>query len=131
SFETFEENALAKARYFYEASGGIPTFGDDSGMCVDALAGPTSACCRRRARQRVRPHTFLNHRRKSEFRRTPRRSISPWRVRSPRMSRTTRGCPRRQAWVGPGPKDRSRPPRNRKKSLSAPGVFLRFGSRAE
>ena len=39
SFETFEENALAKARYFYEASGGIPTFGDDSGMCVDALAG--------------------------------------------------------------------------------------------
>lgn len=39
SFETFEENALAKARYFYEASGGIPTFGDDSGMCVDALGG--------------------------------------------------------------------------------------------
>ena len=39
SFETFEENALAKARYFYEASGGIPTFGDDSGMCVDALDG--------------------------------------------------------------------------------------------
>lgn len=39
SFETFEENALAKARYFYEASGGIPTFGDDSGMCVDALHG--------------------------------------------------------------------------------------------
>src|SRR5206468_10701054 len=38
-FETFEENALAKARYFYEASGGIPTFGDDSGMCVDALGG--------------------------------------------------------------------------------------------
>jgi XTP/dITP diphosphohydrolase len=39
SFETFEENALAKARYFYEASGGFPTFGDDSGMCVDALDG--------------------------------------------------------------------------------------------
>ena len=39
SFETFEENALAKARYFYEASAGIPTFGDDSGMCVDALDG--------------------------------------------------------------------------------------------
>lgn len=39
SFDTFEENALAKARYFYEASGGIPTFGDDSGMCVDALNG--------------------------------------------------------------------------------------------
>jgi len=39
AFETFEENALAKARYFYEATGGIPTFGDDSGMCVDALGG--------------------------------------------------------------------------------------------
>ncbi len=38
-FETFEENALAKARYFYRLSGGIPTFGDDSGMCVDALGG--------------------------------------------------------------------------------------------
>ena len=30
SFDTFEDNALAKARYFYEVSGGIPTFGDDS-----------------------------------------------------------------------------------------------------
>ena len=39
SFETFEENALAKARYFYEQSGGMPTFADDSGMCVDALRG--------------------------------------------------------------------------------------------
>jgi XTP/dITP diphosphohydrolase len=38
-FETFEENALAKARYFFELSGGVPTFGDDSGMCVDALDG--------------------------------------------------------------------------------------------
>jgi XTP/dITP diphosphohydrolase len=38
-FETFEENALAKARYFFELSGGMPTFGDDSGMCVDALGG--------------------------------------------------------------------------------------------
>jgi XTP/dITP diphosphohydrolase len=38
-FETFEENALAKARYFFEVSGGMPTFGDDSGMCVDALGG--------------------------------------------------------------------------------------------
>ena len=39
AFATFGENALAKARYFYEAAGGIPTFGDDSGMCVDALDG--------------------------------------------------------------------------------------------
>jgi XTP/dITP diphosphohydrolase len=38
-FETFEENALAKARYFFERSGGMPTFADDSGMCVDALGG--------------------------------------------------------------------------------------------
>jgi XTP/dITP diphosphohydrolase len=38
-FETFEENAQAKARYFYERSGGMPTFGDDSGMVVDALGG--------------------------------------------------------------------------------------------
>jgi XTP/dITP diphosphohydrolase len=38
-FETFEENALAKVRYFFDLSGGIPTFGDDSGMCVDALNG--------------------------------------------------------------------------------------------
>jgi XTP/dITP diphosphohydrolase len=38
-FDTFEENALAKARHFFELSGGLPTFGDDSGMCVDALGG--------------------------------------------------------------------------------------------
>jgi len=38
-FDTFEENALAKARYFFEHSGGMPTFGDDSGMYVDALNG--------------------------------------------------------------------------------------------
>jgi XTP/dITP diphosphohydrolase len=38
-YETFEENALAKARYFFDISGGLPTFGDDSGMCVDILGG--------------------------------------------------------------------------------------------
>jgi XTP/dITP diphosphohydrolase len=37
--ETFEENALSKARYFYEVSGGIPTVADDSGLEVDALGG--------------------------------------------------------------------------------------------
>lgn len=37
--DTFEDNALAKARYFFDRSGGLPTFGDDSGMCVDALGG--------------------------------------------------------------------------------------------
>ena len=39
SFETFEENALAKARHFYEVSGGIPTIADDSGLMVEALGG--------------------------------------------------------------------------------------------
>ena len=38
-YPTFEENALAKARYFYERSGGLPTFADDSGLSVDALGG--------------------------------------------------------------------------------------------
>lgn len=38
-FDTFEENALAKAGYFFDLSGGMPTFADDSGMCVDALGG--------------------------------------------------------------------------------------------
>ena len=37
-YETFEENALAKARHFFQLTG-RPTFGDDSGMCVDALGG--------------------------------------------------------------------------------------------
>ena len=35
---TFEENALAKARYFHELSG-LPTVADDSGLAVDALGG--------------------------------------------------------------------------------------------
>jgi XTP/dITP diphosphohydrolase len=38
-FETFEENAAAKARYFFMASGGVPTVADDSGLAVDALGG--------------------------------------------------------------------------------------------
>jgi len=37
-FESFEENALAKARYF-EARTGRFTMADDSGLCVDALDG--------------------------------------------------------------------------------------------
>ena len=37
-FDTFEDNALAKARYFHELSG-MPTLADDSGLCVDALGG--------------------------------------------------------------------------------------------
>ena len=38
-WDTFEENALAKARYFYETSGGITTIADDSGLAVAALGG--------------------------------------------------------------------------------------------
>jgi len=36
--DTFEGNALAKARY-YAARVSYPVFADDSGLCVDALAG--------------------------------------------------------------------------------------------
>ena len=36
--ETFAENALIKARSAY-ASSNLPSFGDDSGLCVDALNG--------------------------------------------------------------------------------------------
>lgn len=38
-FATFEENALAKARHFYEVSGGLATVADDSGLEVLALGG--------------------------------------------------------------------------------------------
>jgi XTP/dITP diphosphohydrolase len=37
--ETFEENALAKARYFFERSGGRNVIADDSGLEVAALHG--------------------------------------------------------------------------------------------
>lgn len=36
--DTFEANALAKARYFHRLSG-LPTVADDSGLAVDALGG--------------------------------------------------------------------------------------------
>ncbi|HEY5088110.1 MAG TPA: non-canonical purine NTP pyrophosphatase [Gemmatimonadaceae bacterium] len=38
SWETFEENALAKAQYFYRRTG-LATFADDSGITVDVLGG--------------------------------------------------------------------------------------------
>ena len=38
SWDTFEENALAKAQYFHGRTG-LPTFADDSGLVVDALGG--------------------------------------------------------------------------------------------
>lgn len=37
-FDTFEQNAAAKAEYFYKKSG-LPTFADDSGLVVHALGG--------------------------------------------------------------------------------------------
>ena len=37
-FDSFEENALAKARHFHRVSG-LPTVADDSGLSVDALDG--------------------------------------------------------------------------------------------
>lgn len=39
SFETFEENALAKARWFSARNGGRLVIAEDSGLTVDALAG--------------------------------------------------------------------------------------------
>ncbi len=38
AFDSFEENALAKARYF-AARTPLPVLADDSGLCVDALGG--------------------------------------------------------------------------------------------
>lgn len=46
AFETFEENALAKARY-YAAITGTLTLADDSGICVDALGGAPGVRSRR------------------------------------------------------------------------------------
>jgi XTP/dITP diphosphohydrolase len=39
SHDTFEENALAKARYFFGLCGGVDVYADDSGLVVDALGG--------------------------------------------------------------------------------------------
>lgn len=45
-YGTFEENALAKARYFHDLSG-IPALADDSGLIVDALGGAPGVLSRR------------------------------------------------------------------------------------
>jgi XTP/dITP diphosphohydrolase len=45
-YETFEENALAKARY-YAAKTGELALADDSGLCVDALDGRPGVRSRR------------------------------------------------------------------------------------
>jgi XTP/dITP diphosphohydrolase len=46
AYQTFEENALAKARY-YAALLGLPVLADDSGICVDALGGAPGVHSRR------------------------------------------------------------------------------------
>jgi len=47
AFDTFEENALAKARFYHAASGGLATVADDSGLIVDALGGAPGVRSRR------------------------------------------------------------------------------------
>ncbi len=46
AFDTFEENALAKARYFARMTGEL-TLADDSGIAVDALGGAPGVRSRR------------------------------------------------------------------------------------
>jgi len=45
-YESFEENALAKAQYFQRLTG-LPVLADDSGLCVDALKGQPGVRSRR------------------------------------------------------------------------------------
>lgn len=54
-YSTFEENALAKARYFYGRAGGLPTFADDSGICIDALGGEPGVYSKRWAGRAALP----------------------------------------------------------------------------
>ncbi len=45
-FDSFEDNALAKAKY-YRSRSDLPTIADDSGLCVDALDGAPGIHSRR------------------------------------------------------------------------------------
>jgi XTP/dITP diphosphohydrolase len=51
AFDSFEQNALAKARY-YSCRTGMATIADDSGLCVDALGGGPGVRSRRFAPNR-------------------------------------------------------------------------------
>jgi XTP/dITP diphosphohydrolase len=57
---TFEENALAKVRYFFERAGGVPTFADDSGICVDALGGEPGVFSKRWSGESGGPEAALD-----------------------------------------------------------------------
>jgi XTP/dITP diphosphohydrolase len=46
-FDSFEANAIAKATYFYEVSGGVACVADDSGLEVEALSGAPGVRSRR------------------------------------------------------------------------------------
>ncbi len=46
-FDTFEANALSKARWFAKSSEGRVVFADDSGLEVDALGGAPGVCSKR------------------------------------------------------------------------------------
>lgn len=46
AFDTFEENALAKANWFHERTG-LPALADDSGLAVEALGGAPGVRSRR------------------------------------------------------------------------------------
>jgi len=52
-FDTFEGNALAKARYYRRLTG-LATVADDSGLCVDALGGAPGIHSRRFAPEQFR-----------------------------------------------------------------------------
>ncbi len=45
--DSFEANASAKARFYWAASGSVPTIADDSGLVVDALGGEPGVRSRR------------------------------------------------------------------------------------
>jgi len=61
SFDTFAENALAKASHFFILSG-LPTLADDSGLVVDALGGMPGVRSKRFAPVGSRPQDEANNR---------------------------------------------------------------------